>query len=141
MDHDSGRTYGTPHESMDTEPPYHSYYPHHLSPQSGHQLHLLLDAAVRNHTVGSPDMSVFDEIILLADYIEFGRSYEGCVALRKKVFDELEGCEGADECVAVLHSAVAESLDNNIKEFTSRGKPFHSRTKLTRDAILAKIER
>lgn len=98
-------------------------------------------SAVRNHTVGSPDMSVLDEIILLADYIEFGRSYEGCVALRKKVFDELEGCEGADECVAVLHSAVAESLDNNIKEFTSRGKPFHSRTKLTRDAILAKIER
>ena len=33
-------------------------------------------SAVYNHTVGSPDMSVFDEIILLADYIEEGRKYE-----------------------------------------------------------------
>ncbi len=28
-----------------------------------------------NHTVGSPDMTVFDEIILLSDYIEEGRQY------------------------------------------------------------------
>jgi predicted HD superfamily hydrolase involved in NAD metabolism len=33
-------------------------------------------SAVRNHTVGAPSMSVFDEIILLSDYIEDGRRYE-----------------------------------------------------------------
>ncbi len=98
-------------------------------------------SAVRNHTVGSPDMTVIDEIILLADYIELGRSYDRCVALRKKVLDGLEGCDGIDDSIKVLHSAVAESLDNNIKEFTSRGGSFHSLTMLTRDAILARLER
>ena len=36
-------------------------------------------SAVVNHTVGSPDMSIFDEIILLSDYIEEGRKYQNCV--------------------------------------------------------------
>ncbi len=98
-------------------------------------------SAVYNHTVGSPDMSVFDEIILLSDYIEEGRKYEKCISLRKSFLSELELAKDADEAVTALHRAVARSLDNNIQEFISRGKSYHIRAELTRDAVMAKAER
>ena len=98
-------------------------------------------SAVRNHTVGSPDMSVLDEIILLSDYIEEGRTYDNCVNLRKDFLAELNDLTDPDECINALHRAVARSLDNNIKEFTSRGKAFHVNSQLARDAVLAKSER
>lgn len=98
-------------------------------------------SAVYNHTVGSTDMTLFDEIILLSDYIEEGRRYENCVNLRIEFLSVLESASGINECILALHSAVVRSLDNNIKEFTSRGKSFHSRTMLARDAIIAKIGR
>ena len=98
-------------------------------------------SAAYNHTVGSEDMSVFDEIILLSDYIEEGRQYPTCVGLREEFLSDLDSAENVNESVLALHRAVAKSLDNNIKEFVSRGKPYHYRTELTRDAILKKIER
>ncbi len=98
-------------------------------------------SAVYNHTVGSPDMTFFDEIILLSDYIEMGRSYERCVSLRKNFIAELDVAVDTNEAIIALHRAVVKSLDNNIQEFISRGKSYHKRTELTRDAILAKTER
>ena len=97
-------------------------------------------SAVRHHTVGCPGMNTFDEIILLSDYIEEGRTYEKCVKLRESFLRELSNTEEADQCIVLLHSAVVKSLDNNIQEFVSRGKAFHERTLLTRDAISNKIE-
>jgi predicted HD superfamily hydrolase involved in NAD metabolism len=94
-----------------------------------------------NHTVGSPDMSIFDEIILLSDYIEEGRRYEKCISLREEFLSILRETKTTEEAIISLHRAVAKSLDNNIKEFISRGKSYHKRTELTRDAILSKIER
>ena len=98
-------------------------------------------SAVSNHTVGSPDMTVFDEIILLADYIEEGRTYKNCIDTRESFLSQLSAAEGQEECILALHRAVVRSLDNNINEFLSRGGGFHTRTKLTRDAIFAKAER
>ena len=98
-------------------------------------------SSVYNHTVGSPDMSVFDEIVLLSDYIEEGRSYDKCVSLRDEFLIELQKAKSLEEGIISLHKAVAKSLDNNIKEFISRGKSYHKRTELTRDAIYSKIER
>lgn len=98
-------------------------------------------SAVGNHTVGSPDMSIFDEIILLSDYIEEGRNYKNCIDLREKFLLELMTAKNHEDCVVALHRAVVTSLDNNINEFVSRGQSFHGRTKATRDAILKKLER
>ena len=94
-----------------------------------------------NHTVGSPDMSVFDEIILLSDYIEEGRKYDKCVRLREEFLLDLEKTCSKEEAILCLHRAVAKSLDNNIQEFILRGKSYHERTELTRDAIYSRIER
>ena len=98
-------------------------------------------SAVVNHTVGSWDMSTFDSIILLADYIEAGRKYQNCVSLRETFLHELSLSKDAEDSIRALDRAVFVSLDNNLKEFISRGADYHSRTKATRDAILAKTER
>lgn len=98
-------------------------------------------SAVYNHTVGSPNMSPFDEIILLSDYIERGRSYDVCVSLRESFTVALDNAATVEQAMMQLHRAVAKSLDNNIREFISRGVDYHPRTMATRNAIMAKTER
>ena len=99
-------------------------------------------SAVANHTVGCSDMTVFDEIILLADYIEEGRKYPACVSLREKFILQLAQSDGNEERMLIaLHSAVVESFDNTIAQLSERGEFIHPRTISTRDAILNKIER
>ncbi len=97
-------------------------------------------SAVGRHTIGSPDMSVTDEIIFLADFIEEGRSYDSCVALRKYVTDGMN--EGATaENLNILHQACADSIDHTIKNILTRKKVYNPKNILTRDALLAKIYR
>lgn len=98
-------------------------------------------SAVHNHTVGSPDMSLFDEIIMLSDYIEEGRSYQMCIDVRESFLNALVRAKNISEVIFALHEATLSSLNNTINEFVSRGKSYHERTKSTRDAIKAKIER
>jgi nicotinate-nucleotide adenylyltransferase len=40
-------------------------------------------SGVRRHTTGEAEMTVFDEIIFLADYIEDGRTYPDCIRMRE----------------------------------------------------------
>ena len=97
--------------------------------------------AVYNHTVGSPDMSVFDEIILLSDYIEEGRTYQNCIDVREKFFRDIEKSKNYNERLIALHEATIDSFNNNINKFISRGKSFHERTLLTRDEMVIRAER
>ena len=46
-------------------------------------------SAVEKHTLGDADMSIFDEIIFIADYAEAGRSYESCIEVRNYLLDNL----------------------------------------------------
>lgn len=98
-------------------------------------------SAVYNHTVGSPDMSLFDEIILLSDYIEEGRTYQMCIDVRRDFLRDLEEAKNDREYALAIHNAVVSALNNTINEFLSRGKSYHERTRSTRDAIVKKIER
>ncbi len=98
-------------------------------------------SAVYNHTVGAPDMSVFDEVIFLSDYIEEGRKYKGCIDLRESFLYELSEAQTVDAAVVALHRAVLSSIDNTIDALSFRGQSCHGRTRATREAILAKLER
>ena len=97
--------------------------------------------AVRNHTVGTPDMSVFDEIIYLADYIEENRTYPMCIEVREFYMMRSDEACSKEEQVVALHLACIKALNNTIKEFESRGKSYNEMTRLTRDSLLAKTER
>lgn len=45
---------------------------------------------VRFHTKGDPNMTLFDKIIYLADYVEPSRNYNGVKELRQAVFSDIE---------------------------------------------------
>lgn len=43
---------------------------------------MILDA-ILHHTVGAPNMSIYEEILFLSDYIEPNRTYDSCIKVRK----------------------------------------------------------
>lgn len=98
-------------------------------------------SAVYNHTVGSSDMTLFDEIIFLSDYIEEGRKYESCIKVRSAFISFLEKNDNENQLILVLHEASLQALQNTILELASRNKHCHTRTLETRDALLLKTER
>ena len=62
-------------------------------------------SAVHNHTVGSPDMSVMDEIILLSDYIEPGRMWKQCIEVRNCFFNAFFTTDTYDSALLVIKHA------------------------------------
>ena len=95
-------------------------------------------SAVRNHTTGSPDMSVFDEIIFIADYVEEGRTYPACIEVRERLFNFILRSQDAEECISFLHDAAIASLDNTIVSLIKRGDFLHEKTVMTRNAFLGR---
>lgn len=45
--------------------------------------------AVRRHTIGAPEMTVIDQILFVADFIEPGRDFPGVVQARETAFADL----------------------------------------------------
>lgn len=95
-------------------------------------------SAVRNHTTGAPDMSLFDEIIFISDYIEDGRSYASCISVRESLYLKLDKARDAEECIAALHDAVISALDFTITNIIKNGNYLNERTVLTRNAFLGR---
>ncbi len=74
--------------------------------------------AIRRHTAGAYGLTVFDELLYLADYIEPTRTYEECRALRKAFF---EGYRAAEDKLAHLHKTVLDALRMTVREIEERG--------------------
>ena len=97
-------------------------------------------SAVRNHTLASPDMSVFDEIVFIADFVEEGRTYSACVSLREKLYGELDMARDVNAAIAALHRATLDCLDFTIRFVTDRGYFLHGKTAMARDAFLGRTD-
>lgn len=78
--------------------------------------------AIRRHTLGSPDMSAFDEVIFLADKLEPTREYRRIASIRELAYKDLD-------------AAVAAVIRNNIAYNRSRKMPVHRSTFATLEAI------
>ena len=78
-------------------------------------------SAVRWHTTGRENMSLFEKIIYLADYIEETRKYEECIALRNMFFDAEPEKMNADEAEKHLDRVIWHSLDMTVKDIESKG--------------------
>ncbi len=70
-------------------------------------------SAVRWHTTGRSDMSVFESLVYLADYIEKTRTFEDCVVLRNYFYAEIE--KGEEDPIEVLRKTMVKSFDMTIK--------------------------
>ena len=70
-------------------------------------------SAVRNHTVGHPQMTVFDKILFLADYIEETRPYPDCAALRLDFWEKISKATH-ESLISILDSAVFRELHQTL---------------------------
>lgn len=95
-------------------------------------------SAIRYHTLGSPEMSLFDEIIFLADFIEDTRIYDSSVKLRKFVWENMRP-EEKERNILILHQACIGAIDATIRNLIENKKAINSKNILTRNALLSKI--
>lgn len=78
-------------------------------------------SAVRWHTTGRADMSLFDMLIYLADYIEDTRTFPDCIALRKMFYEGIEGAKTEKERFEVLRKTMIRSFDMTIRCLIEEG--------------------
>ena len=94
-------------------------------------------SAVECHTLGRADMTLFDKIIFLSDYIEDTRVYTLCVRAREHFFDGIDGIS-REEIIAKIDDTIVFCIDTNTKRIASEGARVNKRMLLTRDDILSK---
>ncbi len=95
-------------------------------------------SAVEKHTVADADMSILDEIIFLADFIEDGRKYPDSQVTRQFVFDNMKQ-GNISENLSVLHKACLMEIESSLLHLKRMGKSASKRTLLAKASLSAKI--
>ena len=95
--------------------------------------------ALRYHTTGNADMTVFDAIIYLADYIEETRTFEDCVHLRKVFWSAEPQKMSGEQRIEHLWRTVLLSLDMTVRDIESSGGYISADTLLAREAIAKRL--
>ena len=125
--------------NMDAPPIYHSYAaPYVVKTDFPEYATNNILSAVAKHTVGDADMTVFDEIIFLADYIEEGRAYSDCIETREFLLSMLVDGD-LNNNVNALHKACIMSMDRTCESLVKKGKAVNPRTLEAKKALQAKI--
>ena len=96
-------------------------------------------SAVSKHTLGSPEMSVCDEIIFLSDFIEETRKYDASVSVRKYVVENMTE-NYSDENLSVFHNASIMEIMHTEKHLSEKGVEINSKNILTKNALIDKIK-
>lgn len=92
-----------------------------------------LISAVRRHTTGCAGMSLTDAIVCLADTIEPGRTYPGCIALRNRFFGAHPAALPPAERAELLKTVLLASLQSTLNFLKEQGKPISLDTAATVD--------
>lgn len=93
-------------------------------------------SAVKKHTTGAAEMSLFDKIIYLADGIEDTREYENCVRLRHLFYSGLEACCGRRDLLAHLDRIILTALNMTLTDLIAAGEAAAQDTFLARNSII-----
>lgn len=94
-------------------------------------------SAVFKHTVADEDMSIFDMIIFLSDFIEEQRIYEASDITRKYLFSSLS--DDAEKNVTALINASIMEIDFTIEHIKKKGGVIVPKTLLARKGLVEKI--
>ena len=92
--------------------------------------------AIYYHTTGKENMSLFEMIIYLADYIEKGRTFEDCIILREYFYENIKNATDYNAKLEVLRKTMVFSFDLTIKNLISEGKRIDSDTVNARNYFL-----
>ena len=80
-------------------------------------------SAVRWHTTGRAGMTLIEALLYLADYIEVGRKFPDCVALRHRFFDAEPQKMDRTARLSHLAAVVCESLKMTVADLARTGAP------------------
>lgn len=89
--------------------------------------------AIERHTVAAPDLTVFEALLYLADYIEAGRTFGDCVRLRQYFYD---GIEQGKALYPHLDDTLLLSLDMTVADLLGEGAIINEQTLAARNALL-----
>lgn len=81
--------------------------------------------AVRRHTIGAPEMTVLDQILFVADFIEPGRDFPGVAAARQAAYESLA-------------AGVRYEVANTLQFLVKRQQKIYPKTIATYNAWVAK---
>ena len=95
--------------------------------------------ALRYHTTGSENMTLFDAIIYIADYIEVGRTVEFCVCLRDYFWSAEPSKMDVKERETHLWRTVLLSLDMTIENIKNKGGTVDGATLRAREAVAKRL--
>ena len=95
-------------------------------------------SAVLKHTVADKDMSVFDEIIFVADFIEENRTYKSCIEMRDCLLSSLG--DDISSNVIYLHKATLKIINFTLDFIEKNGLRIIEKTLLAKEAIERKIK-
>ncbi len=85
-------------------------------------------SAIRWHTTGHAAMTLGEQLLFLADYIEDTRTFESCVKLRKFFYDGLTTAKSTEAKEEHLRDTMIFSFDLTIRELLCDEKPIHTDT-------------
>lgn len=95
-------------------------------------------SAVAHHTLGAENISLFDKIIFLADYIEDGRVHDSCIRTAQYVKSNLSLGRALSENTEVLNKAIIMAVDFTVAAVKSKNSTPHSRTVIMRSGLCGK---
>ena len=94
-------------------------------------------SAIEKHTLGDEDMSVFDKIIFLADFIEETRTYPDSITTAKFVKSSMRKKFLAHN-LQILDRACIMEFDSTLAHLERCGKPVNIRTVMARNSFISK---
>ena len=95
----------------------------------------LVFSAVYNHTTGKENMSVFDKILFLADYIEPSRTHTSCKELRAYAYSSLAE-RGKAQAGKILDEACLKCLTDTLEYLLHQGNIIDLETVKARNSLL-----
>lgn len=97
-------------------------------------------SAVRWHTTGRDNMTVFEAIIYLADYIEDTRTYDDCIKLRRYFYDGISHLSSAEDKFFHLYKTMVKSFNYTMTVLMEENALIDEDTLRCRNYYLRKIK-
>jgi len=83
--------------------------------------------SILNHTVGKPEMNIYEEVLFISDYTEPGRSYDSCLRVREIAKEDIK-------------LAVYTAIDDSINFYEAENSFVPKIAYLAREYYKKKVE-
>ena len=96
-------------------------------------------SAVRFHTTGREDMTLCEQIVYLADYIDESRTFPDCVTLRHVFWDAEPEKMSREARIEHLYRVLVQSFDMTIAGLLEDGAPVSPDTFCARNSLILQL--